>query len=159
MTDDDDWLPTLLPFAGDWFTYVEVLYACYLNDFVDNLTYWRGKRVAVARDPEIKGKGFSFWHLTSGVDRVTGEVNEPDLDRCARLAWIRAVIEAAPERVLTWEQVRPDQVSIGIALPDFSFVIFLAERHDWVFLRTAYYVPSQGRREKYRREYESSKKR
>ena len=159
MSEDADWLPALLPFGGDWFAYVEMLYACYLDAFVTNTTYWRGKRVGVRRSPEINGKGFSFWHVTSGVDDATGEILDPDLDRCARVAWIKAVIEAEPEKVLTWEQVRPDQTSIGIALPDFSFVVFLAERRDWVYLRTAYCVVSRGRRDKYRREYEASKKR
>lgn len=46
-----------------------------------------------------------------------------------------------------------------IALPDFSFVVFLAERPDWVYLLTAYWVKNPWRRDKYRRECEASKKR
>jgi hypothetical protein len=48
---------------------------------------------------------------------------------------------------------------LAIALPDFSFIVFLAERRAYAVLLTAYYVSSRGRRDKYRREYEASKKR
>lgn len=156
---DPDWLPATLPFDGNWFAYVEVLYRCYLDHFVTNTTYWRGKRVGMRYEPATNGKAYTFWHITCGLDPVTGDINAPDLDRCARVAWVKPLIEAEATKVVTWEQVRGRDRKVAIALPDFSFVVFLAERRDWMYLLTAYCVMSQGRRDKYRREYEGSKKR
>ena len=156
--EDDDWLPDPLPFDGDWFVYVEVIYRCYLDHFVNNTTYWRGKRVGVRYAPATAGKAFTFWHITCGLDE-NGDVNPPDMDRCARIGWAKALIEADPAKVRTWEQQRGRDRNVAIALPDFEFVVFLAERRDHMYLLTAYYVTSEGRRDKYRREYEASMKR
>ncbi len=155
----EDWLPATHPFDGDWFRYVEVLHRIYLDDFVTNTTFWRRKRVGVRYEPTTNGKAFTFWHIICGVDPVTGEVKEPDMDRCERLAWVKRVIEADPAAVRTWVQERGRDRNIAIALPDFSFVVFLGERRGWMILLTAYCVTKQWRRDKYRREYESSKKR
>ncbi len=156
--EDDDWLPDPLPFTGNWFAYVEVIYRCYLDHFVRNTTSWRGKRVAVRYEPATADKAFTFWHLTCGLDG-NGEVNPPDMERCERIGWVRALIEADAAKVLTWEQRRGRDRNVAIALPDFSFVVFLGERRHYMHLLTAYYVTSQGRRDKYRRECNSSKKR
>ena len=153
-----DWLPETFPFTGDWAAYVEVIYRCYLDHFVRNTTYWRGKRVGVRYEPTTSGKAFTFWHLTCGLD-ATGDVNPPDMDRCARIGWVKALIEADAAKILTWEQKRGRDRNVAIALRDFSFVVFLAERRDHMYLLTAYFVQSQGRRDKYRREYDASKKR
>lgn len=156
--EDDDWLPATFPFSGDWLAYVEVIYRCYLDHFVTSTTSWRDKRVGVRYKPTTAGKAYTFWHITCGLDE-TGDVNPPDMDRCARIGWVKALIEADATRVLTWEQKRGRDRNVAIALLDFSFVVFLAERQDYVYLLTAYFVSSQGRRDKYRREYDASKKR
>ena len=125
---------------------------------MDNTTYWHGKRVAVRYEPSAACKGFTFWHITCGLD-ANADPKEPDLDRCARIGWVKALIEADAAKVVTWEQKRGRDRVVAIALPDFSFVVFLSERRQYMHLLTAYWVPSQGRRDKYRREYEASKKR
>jgi hypothetical protein len=158
MTDEGGWLPDTYTFDGDWFTYVEVLYRCYLDHFVTNASYWRGKRVGVRHEPATNGKAFTFWHITCGLD-ANGDVNPPDMERCARIGWVKALIEADATKVLTWEQRRGRDRNLAIALPDFSFIVFLAERRAYAVLLTAYYVSSRGRRDKYRREYEASTKR
>lgn len=156
--EDDDWLPALLPFTGNWFAYVDAIYRCYLDHFVNNTSYWQGKRVGARYEPATAGKAYTFWHITCGLDG-NGDINPPDMERCARIGWVKAVIEADAAKVLTWEQRRGRDRNVAIALPDFSFVVFLAERRDHMYLLTAYYVTSQGRRMKYRQEYEASKKR
>jgi hypothetical protein len=159
MTDEEPaWPPELYPFTGDWTAYVEVIYRCYLDHFVRNTSYWRGKRVGVRYEPATADKAFTFWHVTCGLDG-NGDINPPDMERCARIGWVKTVIEADPAKVLTWEQQRGKDRNVAIALPDFSFVVFLAERRDYVVLLTAYFVTSRGRRDKYRREYELSRKR
>ena len=118
----------------------------------------RGKRVAGRYKPATNDKAFTFWHITCGLDG-NGEINPPDLERCARIGWVKALIEADAAKVRTWEQRRGRDRNVAIALPDFTFVVFLAERRNYMHLLTAYYVTSRGRRDKYRREYEASKKR
>lgn len=81
------------------------------------------------------------------------------MERCTRLPWVKPVIEADTARVMTWEQRRGKDRNVAIALPDFSFVVFLAERRDHMYLLTAYCVTKQWQRDKYRREYQGSKKR
>lgn len=156
--DDDDWLPAIYAYDPDWFRYVDVLYRCYLDHFVRNTTYWRGKRVGVRYEPATSGKAYTFWHITCGLD-ASGDINPPDMERCARIGWVKAVIEADPAKVMTWEQRRGRDRNVAIGLPDFSFVVFLAERRDHMYLLTAYYVTSQRQRDRYRREYEASRKR
>jgi hypothetical protein len=160
MTDEEDaaWPPELYRFAGDWTTYVEVLYGSYLDQFVRSTSHWRDKRIGVRYEPATAGKGYTFWHITCGLDG-NGDINEPDLERCARIGWVKAVIEADPAKVLTWEQKRGRDTNVAIALPDFSFIVFLAERRDRMYLLTAYCVMRQRQRDRYRREYERSKKR
>lgn len=159
MTGSSAWLPPLVEFDGDWFKYVEVIYAHFCNDFVASTPAWNGRRVSCNRYPEVSGKWWAFWHVTSGIDKKTHEINEPDLERCARVRWVRAVIEGRPGDVVAWEQVRLDQTSLAIALPDFSYVVFLKEFPDRVHLRTAYYVKPGFKRDYYRNQYESSGKR
>lgn len=159
VTDEEPaWPPDLYPFTGDWATYVEVINRCYLDHFVRSTTFWRGKRIGVRYEPTTDGKAYTFWHITCGLD-ANGDVNPPDLDRCARIGWVKAVIEADSAKVLTWEQKRGRDTSVAIALPDFSFIVFLAERRDRMYLLTAYCVMSQRQRDRYRQEYERSKKR
>lgn len=75
------------------------------------------------------------------------------------IGWVKVIIEADPAKVVTWEQKRGRDTNVAIALPDFSFIVFLGERRDWMYLLTAYCVMSQRQRDRYRREYEASKKR
>jgi len=159
MTDEEPaWPSELYPFTGDWTAYVEVIHRCYLDHFVRNTSNWRGKRIGVRYEPTTAGKAYTFWHITCGLDE-NGDVNPPDLERCARIGWVKAVIEADPAKVMTWEQKRGRDTNIAIALPDFSFIVFLAERRDWMYLLTAYCVGSQRQRDRYRREYDRSRKR
>jgi hypothetical protein len=159
VSDEGGWLPDPLPFDGDWFRYVEVLHRIYLDDFVSNTAFWRRKRVGVRYEPTTSGKAYTFWHIICGVDQATGELKDPDMDRCARLAWVKPVIEADAAEVRTWVQERGKDRNLAIALPDFSFIVFLAERREYVVLLTAYCVTSPRQRGRYQLQYEASKKR
>lgn len=113
----------------------------------------KGKRFALKRHPMIKGKEATFWHIIS-----EGEVESerlPDLRRCERIRWPRSIIMAInSELVKSWRNQRRDEERIVIALKDFSYVVILADRGDYVLLWTAYPVEHMHRRQKLCQEYE-----
>ncbi len=51
-----------------------------------------------------------------------------------------------------WRSKRKEEERIVIALADFSYVVVLADRGEYVLLWTAYYVEQEHRRQKLRRE-------
>jgi hypothetical protein len=88
-----------------------------------------------------------------------GEVEQErdaDLDRCARIGWLRPLIEAVDtDRVKWWMSVRGTFWRYVIALPDFSYVVILDDRDDHVYLWTAYCVKESHRRRKLAKECEA----
>jgi hypothetical protein len=58
------------------------------------------------------------------------------------------------ERVVWWETTRKRERRIVVALPDFSYVVVLANRKGYVLPWTAYPVEREHRRKKLRRECE-----
>jgi hypothetical protein len=58
-----------------------------------------------------------------------------------------------------WEQKRSGDTNVAVAIPDFSYIVFLGRRFPerrppYLVPLTAYFVESERRREKYRREHE-----
>lgn len=158
MKDPDapDWLPELMTFGGDWSTYVAAIYAKFRADFFNHRPHFRGRRVNVRTEPRDQGKEAGFWHATS--EGETEDERTPDLRRCERVAWVRAVIEAAPTNVCIWETLRGSDRRVLIALPDFSYVVILADRKTYVLFITAFCVEREHRRNKLRKEFEAWKK-
>lgn len=153
-----DWLPALLQFSdcgGDWHRYLEAQYGQFCRDFIDSTpTCFHPKRWAMKRHPLSCGKEATFWHVTS--EGKTEEDRVPDFRRCERIGWIRPMIEArGSDRVRCWKAVRHGEDRPIVALPDFSFLVVLTEREEYVMLWTAFYVPGERRREKYRKEWEA----
>jgi hypothetical protein len=153
-------LPELVPFdASKWAQLEEHLYTIFRQDFLDVICYWRGRRVTVQREPILNGKEDGFWHVTtetgpSGLraDRV------PDPRRCERIAWLRAVLTAPEPEVRVFGQKRGQYQHFGVALPDFSFVVFLREWPSNVQLKTAYCVEAQYKRDRFRQQWEADKR-
>lgn len=153
-----DWLPPLLQlsdFGGDWERYLAAQYALFRRDFIDTMPMcFNPKRWAVKRYPLSAGKEATFWHVTS--EGRSEEDRIPDLRRCERIGWIRPMLEArGSDRVRCWKTVRNGEERPIVALPDFSFLVVLSERKEYVMLWTAFYVPGIRRREKYRKEWEA----
>ena len=141
---------------GDWPIYMEAIYAIFKNDFVDTKPTFPGRRVGLKRHPITEGKEATFWHFIS--EGYAEEMRVPDLRRCERIAWPRPIIEAVQSKsVYLWQTARGNEKRIVIALTDFSYVVVLADRGDYVLPWTAYCVERAHRREKLRREYEESK--
>lgn len=151
MSSHPEWLPALMLLAesgGDWQRYVEAIHAAFRADFITDHPDFEGRRCACKRHPMIDG----FWHLISEgaveADRL------PDLRRCERIRWPRAMIERSPDQLRVWRSERPGDHRIVIALP---YVVVLADRRDYVLLWTAYCVEHEHRRAKLRKESERAK--
>ena len=104
--------------------------------------------------PIRDNKEATFWHVTTdGSDEATRQLN---LDRCARVCWIRPIIEAADSgNVRVWRNKRNGDSSILMALPDFSYVIVIRDRGPYLLLWTAYCVTYNNQRRKLEREYKN----
>ncbi len=157
------WLPPLVLLEesqGNWPNYLERLYECFLVDFVRSRPQWPGKRVGLKRFPEYQGKGATFWHFISEGNEEAERL--PDLRRCERVRWPRPVMESFVEAVpgadapmLWWKSKRGTDESYVLALPDFTYVVVVADRGDFVLPWTAYCVEREHRRTKLRKEYEA----
>jgi hypothetical protein len=159
MAAHPDWLPELMLLAdsgGDWQRYLAAIYSAFRADFVTDRPKFNGRRCACKRHPMIDGKEATFWHLISEgaveADRL------PDLRRCERIRWPRPMIERSPNDIRVWKSERPGDQRIVIALDDFSYVVVLADRGEYVILWTAYCVEQDHRRAKLRREWERAQK-
>ena len=158
----DEWLPDLVRFedsSGDWATYLDALYRFFTADFIHSKPRWPGKRVALKRYPEYQGKAATFWHMIP--EGGTEDERIPDFRRCERIRWPRPIMEAFPnrmpdrnDRVSWWKSKRGSDERIVLALADFSYLVVVAERADFVMPWTAYSVAHEHRRGKLRREHE-----
>ena len=161
---EDDWLPALLlldDYGGDWQRYIEAVYDAFVWDFVDSKPTIQAKRFALKRHPLLQDKEATFWHITSEGAKEDERV--PDLRRCERIRWPRALIEASgTAKVAEWVQERRNKQGVMekrlvIALPDFSYLVILSDRGEYVLLWTAYVLEYENQRRKYRSEYEAYK--
>lgn len=147
-------LVLLRDFDYNWEEYLEAIYRIFCRDFVASKPYYVGKRFALKRYPMIKEKEATFWHIIS-----EGEVEDerlPDLRRCERISWPRPIIEAIQSKYVRWWcNKRKEEVRIVIALEDFSYLVVLADRGDYLLLWTAYCVEHEHRRRKLQREFEA----
>lgn len=155
-----DWLPArvcLPECGGDWNLYLDVIYRAFRTDFVDTAPLMSGARCGLRHPELIEGKEGTFWHIIS--EGLTEEERIPDLRRCERIRWPRPMIEShGSNRIRCWRYRRNGDRRISIALQDFTYLLVLVDRGSYVLLLTAFPVEMERRREKLRREYESSVK-
>lgn len=144
------WLPPLLPFPGDWPAYESAVYSVFDRDFVRHRPVLLGKPVAVKSGPPDRGREYGFWHLIE-EEQAGGRV--PDIRRCERIAWPRALVETAPGNAIGWRNTRTSKHgrnhrNLVVALPDFSYVVVLREHPRYFVLWTTYCVEFAHRRAK-----------
>ncbi len=155
-----DWLPLLMTFSEydqTWPAYLDGLYGAFHADFVASKPSYPGKRMGLKRYPLEQGKEATFWHFISqGRDEAT---RTPDMRRCERIRWPRPIIDATQsECVRVWQTKRGRAKRIVIALVDFSYVVVLDDRGEYVLPWTAYCVEREHRRVKLKKEYEAWRK-
>ena len=155
-----DWLPALILLAehnGNWESYLNALYAHFRRDFIESKPMFRNCHIGLKRHPVEAGKECTFWHFISeGLVEAERQIN---LRRCERVCWPRQMIEQESVRQLpVWEHFRGKERRIAISLPDFSYLLILAERsteRGLMYLPwTAYPIEHQHRRNKLKREWE-----
>lgn len=157
MDHSTDLLPPLVlleDYENSWDLYFEAIYYFFYQDFVTSKPKFEEKRFALKRLPVTKGKEATFWHIISEGKKEDERL--PDLRRCERIRWPRPMIEAIKsDRLRCWKNKRKEEERIVIALEDFSYVVVLADRGEYVLLWTAYCVEREHQRQKLRREYEA----
>lgn len=157
---DLGWLPPLL--SCDWNRYEETLeraYEIFRNDFGESATRpsFRGRRLGLKHHPEFDGKSATFWHfVTEGKIEAN---RDPDGRRLERIGWPRALILEAdrlPCRIRVWSNLRGQELRWLLALADFSYLVVLADRGDYLLPWTAYPVDHDHQRRKLQREHDAS---
>lgn len=160
MSPDHSWLPALLKledFDHEWDLYFSKVKEVFERDFGTMRPDFRGKRMGLKRQPEIGGMSATFWHFVSegrGEDDRT-----PDFRRCERIAWPMAILKAAdlPDRVWVWEEQDPRRgTKILLALLDFSYLVVVDDRGDYMLPWTAYPVERKHSREKLAKRYQDA---
>lgn len=160
-----DWLPQLIPlrdYDGNFHAYVEAVYRIFRRDFILSQPVFRGKRCFCDSRTDTDGRECGFWHIvTSGPGETA---REPDLRRCERIAWPRAIIEAADTPfVYVWEAERRrkgkrTEIRLNLAPSDFSYLVVLRPTKSAFVLITAFFIEHEHQRRKKQREYESAQK-
>jgi hypothetical protein len=156
MNKQPEWLPPLInlsEYNGDWEEYEKALYKIFTNGFISSRPSFRGRPLKLKRYPLTRDKESTYWHLIQ-----EGEVEEertPDLRRCERLRWVRAVIENdADENVKVWVQRRNSRKRICMWLENEEYMVILDDRNKYLLLWTAFMVDRPHQKRKYRKEYE-----
>lgn len=158
------WLPALIcleSFGGNVDAYLDHLYGHFSRDFIASLPAFPGKRVSLKRYPVYRGKVGTFWHFISEGENE--DDREIDFRRCERIRWPRPIIDVFPNPeqpapttspIVWWRSERSREWRYVIALRDFSYVVVLADRGDYVLPWTAYTVERETRRQKLRAEHD-----
>lgn len=158
----DDWLPGLMPlsdFGGDWSAYLDALHIAFEKDFVHSKPKWLNKRVGLKRHPEYDGRSATFWHMISEGEKEEDRIL--DFRRCERIRWPRPMMEDHDElqpedsraRLIWWVEERRKETRILLSLQDFSYVMVVADRGDYVLPWTAYLVEREHQRRKLQRRH------
>jgi hypothetical protein len=159
MSGAPSWLPPLIrleDYGGNWERFIEAVYARFYEDFIASQPKFMGQWVCCRRDPIMDGKEAGFWHCTSdGLDEIN---RTPDLRRCERIAWVRAVIDNCDDPTIDhWTNMRGTDKRHLLWLEE-DFLVILAERtrqrdgFRYMQLVTAYCTPEEHRRRKLRAE-------
>lgn len=152
MSADLSWLPPLLlleDYGGDWDAYFGEAKRIFDRDFREPRPAFRGKRMGLKREPVVEGMSATFWHF---VSEGKGERDRtPDLRRCERIGWPMALLTSADVegRLVVWEEEDPRRGDkVLLALPDFSYLVVVDDRGDYVLPWTAYPVDRDHARRK-----------
>ena len=153
------WLPRLICMSDHnnvWSEYIDAVYAKFQEDFLDGQAKFQGQPVRIGSQL-IDGKERTFWHVTS-----EGRVEDnrtPDLRRCERIGWIRAIIDNEQESaVLSWPQARGRNQRQVLWVKGSNFAVVLDQRLRCWWLWTAYPTDRDHTQRKLMREYETWKK-
>ena len=148
------WLPDtvlLTDYAGNCLDYVEAIYKVFHRDFIESKPFFRGLQVKCRRDPLSEGKEAAFWHcIQEGAEEAE---RTPDLRRCERIGWVRAVIENSEDpRIKVWQTRRKRDQRFCLWY-DEEYLVVLGKRRDYYQLITAYVTDRNHTRRKLRKDF------
>lgn len=160
MSPRPDWLPPVVLLedcGGNIERYLDILYEIFLGNFVRNRANLLGVRVAIKRHPVERGKEATFWHLLSSGK--TEKERVPDLRRCERIAWPRAIIDHVLDlEIKAWRNERRGEKRICLWLESAEYLVVLTDRGSYTILWTAYHVTNAHRKAKLQKEYLASER-
>jgi len=159
-----DWLPDLIlleQFSGDWNCFFETVYRRFQADFETSKPKWPGKQVKLKWIPVHDGRSATFWHMIS--EGAVEDERTPDLRRCERIAWPKAIMEeydgADPGktacRILWWKELRGNEPRYHLTTDDFAYLMVVVDRSNYVLPWTAYPVEHSSQREKLRKRWKA----
>ena len=150
-----DWVPPLILMADhghSWQSFVAAVYAVFRRDFIASQPRFRGKYVRCRRDPIYDGKEAAFWHCTS--EGRTEDERIPDIRRCERIEWVRAIIEnCLDKRIDTWETDKRGDLRCYLWFNE-EFLVALGNRARSWQLITAFCTEREHNKRKLRQERE-----
>ncbi|MFC0992100.1 hypothetical protein ACFGWD_09870 [Pasteurella multocida] len=160
--DENNFLPELIlleDFSGNWENFFQTIYQIFERDFENAKPRFGKYQVNLKRHPTYNGKSATFWHMISeGKDETE---RTPDIRRCERIAWIKPMLENFCETkaensslILWWVEKRGNEARYHLVLPDFSYLVVVAKRRNFVLPWTAFYVEYEHQRRKYKKKYE-----
>jgi hypothetical protein len=158
MCEPPDWLPPLVRLGdhgGDWKRYIEEVHAIFYRDFVKSWPRLAGWSVRCRHHPLYDGKEAGFWHCVQ--EGPEEEQRTPDLRRCERIAWIRAVLEHADDaHVDVWEHRKKGDQRMYLWLGE-SYLVVLGRRKGYFRFITAFCTDREHTRRKLRRERDEAR--
>jgi len=161
MNEKPDWLPELVLFKdsrGQWEQYVELLYDIFKKDFIISQPKHVGRKVFVRLNPIEKGKAATFWHVIS--EGAVEAERIPDLRRCERIKWPRAIIESNDrQEVRVWESKKKGgRLYLFMQFNDENYFVVLRRGRNFLLLLTAFIVDRAHQVNKLLKEYTLYKK-
>lgn len=149
-----DWLPELFEYdtTMDLQQYINAVYEIFKENFIYNDVYYDGEKIAIKYTPIRDGKEASFYHLTTSGNNE--DEREVDLTRCARLSWIKPIIETKHTDIKIWSNFQKRQTSIKLYYEKANYLVILRERNGYRILWTAYPVIYKHTRKKLLQEYQ-----
>ena len=147
-------LPPLLEYGhygGDWQRYIDDVFAIFHRDLIAARAHFKGLPVSLDARMGPDGKEEGFWHLTSTGPK---DARLPDFGRCARVPWLRPLIERPPgPGAMWWQDERKGRTRDLVADPAFSYLIVLQTDKRRAVLITAIHNDRQHRRIKLEKEW------
>lgn len=163
------WLPTLFecPDFNNWMNYENNLFAIFKQDFIDSCPCYDNKNVVTRKYPIVDNRPQAFHHLINKDYHIEGfNQRTPDLQRCARLKWVRKFIEntdcsrfccAECSGIKLWKSPYKSTQRIKMFLEEERYVVIIELREQYCLLITAFYINYEHTLQKLMNEFEKAK--
>ena len=165
MKSNECWLPDIIPCNsyGDYNSYLKVIYQIFKRDFIDSSPSYKNAIVEINRkiDKDMKMEE-AFIHVTtqdySYYDPSSCH-RQPDLDRTARVPWIRPFITnngkcSRPcKGIKIWKKRKGKRIRTLFLLEEERFLVVIENKKNWYVLVTSYYISEDHRLNKLNKEY------